>query len=86
MAKVVVYTTTYCPFCDMAKALLSKKGVAFDNVDVTGDDARRVWLAQTSGQRTVPQIFINDRPVGGFQELAALNREGELDRLLAEPV
>lgn len=85
MVKVVIYTTAQCPYCDMAKALLARKQAVFENVDVTSDAEKRVWLAETTGQRTVPQIFINDKPIGGFDELAALQRTGKLDPLLAEP-
>lgn len=75
---VTVYSTDYCPFCDRAKALLEARGVAFEEVNVEGDDARRAWLVQATGQRTVPQIFIGDESIGGFTELAALDRAGEL--------
>ncbi len=85
MAKVVIYTTAYCPYCDMAKALLTRKQAAYENVDVSNDAEKRAWLAQVTGQRTVPQIFINDKPIGGFDELSALQRTGKLDPLLAEP-
>jgi glutaredoxin 3 len=83
MAKVVMYTTQWCPFCVRAKALLKNKGVPFEEVDVSNDEAERTKMIETSGRRTVPQIFIDDQPIGGFEELAALDREGELDRLLA---
>jgi glutaredoxin 3 len=84
-AKVVVYVTEYCPYCTQAKALLDKKGVAYEAVDVTGNDAKRAWLAQATGRRTVPQIFINGRAVGGCDDLYALDRGGKLDPLLREP-
>ena len=83
MPNVVVYTTRVCPYCIQAKALLKKKGVAFSEIDVSNDPEKRTWLVSATGQRTVPQIFINDQPIGGFDEMAALNRKGELDRLLA---
>ena len=83
-ANVVLYSTDYCPYCVRAKALLSKKGVAFKEVNVETRQEMRAWLAQASGQRTVPQTFVNGRPIGGFTEMAALERTGELDRLLAE--
>lgn len=83
-AKVVVYTTNYCPFCVRALHLLRKKGAEAVEIDVTTDDAKRKWLIEATGQRTVPQIFINERSVGGFSEIADLDRKGELDRLLAE--
>ena len=83
MAKVVMYTTQVCAFCVRAKALLRHKGVAFDEVDVGGDDGLRDKMVEESGRRTVPQIFIDGRPIGGFEELRALDEQGELDRLLA---
>ncbi len=85
MAHVTVYTTTYCPYCTRAKALLTKKSVAFTEIDVTTDDAKRRWLTETTGRHTVPQVFINHRPVGGCDDLYALDRAGQLDALLAEP-
>jgi glutaredoxin 3 len=83
-ARVVVYTTTYCPYCVRATALLQRKGAAFSEVDVTGDDDMRHWLRKASGRGTVPQIFINDRPIGGFDDLAALEMSGALNDLLRE--
>ena len=83
MSAVRIYTTTYCGYCYAAKRLLDDKGVAYEEIDVTGDHAKRVWLAQASGRRTVPQIFIGERPVGGFTDIRALDRRGELDRLIA---
>ena len=85
MAQVTVYTTTYCPYCTRAKALLTKKSVAFTEIDVTTDDATRKWLTETTGRHTVPQVFINNRPVGGCDDLYALDRAGHLEALLAEP-
>jgi glutaredoxin 3 len=82
VAEVVVYTTEYCGYCRRAKQLLDGKRVAYEEVDVTSDDARRAWLVETTGRRTVPQIFIAGRPVGGYDDLVALERRGELDRLL----
>ncbi|MBM4380275.1 MAG: glutaredoxin 3 [Deltaproteobacteria bacterium] len=80
-----VYTTTYCPYCTRAKELLRAKGVMFEEIDVTGDDAARARLVELSGgQRTVPQIFIGALHVGGYSDLALLDGRGELDRLLAE--
>ncbi|MGO9607465.1 MAG: glutaredoxin 3 [Candidatus Binataceae bacterium] len=85
MAKVEVYTTNYCPFCTRAKNLLKKKGVAFTEIDVTDDDALRAKMVEMSGgRRTVPEIFINGRIIGGYDELSALDTRGELDPLLAE--
>ncbi|MBX3182846.1 MAG: glutaredoxin 3 [Polyangiaceae bacterium] len=83
MAEVLVYRTRFCPYCVRAVRLLERRGVAFQEIDVSGDDARRAWLQEATGQHTVPQIFIDQRPIGGFTELAALERSGELDQLLA---
>ncbi len=84
-AAVDVYVTTYCPYCVTAKMLLKKKGVAFKEHDVTRDPAKRAWLVEATGRKTVPQIFINGRPVGGSDDLHALDKRGELDALLDEP-
>jgi glutaredoxin 3 len=86
MAEVVVYKTQFCPYCVRAKHLLEKKGVPFQEVDVTDDPGKRQWLVDVTRQRTVPQVFINGKPVGGFDDLARLDRAGELDRLLAKSV
>jgi glutaredoxin 3 len=83
-ADVVMYRTPACGYCVGAKMLLQKKGVPFREVDVVGDAETRIWLVQVTGKRTVPQIFINGRPVGGYDDLRELDRRGELDRLLAE--
>ena len=84
-SKVVVYKTAYCPYCTMAARLLSQEEVEFTEVDVSNDAERRRWLVVETGQRTVPQIFINGRSIGGFDELARLTRRGQLHELLAEP-
>ncbi len=78
-----MYTTQYCPYCVRAKALLRHKGVTFEEVDVGADDELRQKMVEASGRRTVPQIFIDDKPIGGFDDLKALDDQGELDRLLA---
>ncbi len=83
-AEVLIYTTTYCPYCTAAKQLLRKKNVAFEEISVDGRDDMREWLAKASGQRTVPQIFINGKPMGGFSDISALDKAGKLDGLLAE--
>ncbi len=83
-ADVIIYSTDYCPYCVRAKALLTKKQVPFKEVRVDTREDLRSWLASASGQRTVPQIFINGESVGGFTELADLDRKGDLDRRLAE--
>lgn len=83
MQPVRIYTTTYCGFCVRAKDLLSKKGVPFQEIDVTEDDAERARLVEASGgQRTVPQIFIGETHVGGYTDLVKLDSEGRLQALL----
>jgi glutaredoxin 3 len=85
MSKVVIYTTQYCGYCHMARRLLDQKGVHFEEIDVTGDWAARDRLVEKAGGRmTVPQIWIGDTHVGGFDELYALERAGKLDGLLAD--
>jgi len=83
-AEVVVYRTPYCPYCVRAAMLLERKGVAFREVDVSNDPAARERLLRETGQRTVPQIFINGASVGGYDDIAALDRRGALDPLLRE--
>lgn len=83
MAKVLLYTTSWCPFCHHAKKLLDSKGVAYQDINVDADPALREEMTARSGGRTVPQIFINDEPVGGCDDLYALERSGSLDGLLA---
>lgn len=84
MAKIEVYTGTYCPYCVRAKELFKKKGVDFIEIDVTDDDAGRLTMMERSnGRRTIPQIFINDQHIGGCDDLYALDAKGELDPLLA---
>jgi glutaredoxin 3 len=83
MPHVVMYTSSVCAFCTRAKALLNAKGVAFEERRVELSPEGRRFLVDLTGRQTVPQILIDDAPVGGFDELAALNRSGELDRLLA---
>ena len=81
-ARVVVYTTSWCGYCVSAKALLRKRGIPFDEINVNGDAAKRAHLAEVTGSYTVPQIFIDGKSVGGSDELHDLDREGELARLL----
>jgi glutaredoxin 3 len=81
--KVVIYATAWCGYCERARQILRRKGVEFDEVDVeSGFEARREMLTR-SGRRTVPQIFIGERHVGGSDDLQALDASGELDTLLA---
>jgi glutaredoxin 3 len=82
-AEVKIYTREACGYCTAAIRLLKSKGVAYQHIDATGDPDTRRWLAEVTGQSTVPQIFIDGRPVGGYTDIAALDRRGELDRLLA---
>jgi glutaredoxin 3 len=79
-----MYTTLICPYCIRAKMLLKAKGVAFEEINVSGDHEKRAWLVQTTGRRTVPQIFINDESIGGFDEMRALDVAGELDKKLQQ--
>lgn len=83
MARVIIYTTTICPYCVRAKMLLQRKGVPYEEIDVSGDHAARQALVERTRQRTVPQIFINDEHIGGCDELYALERAGQLDAKLA---
>ena len=83
MARVEIYTTMWCGYCARARALLQKKGVPFDDIDVESDTSKRdEMMKRTGGRRTVPQIFIDGTHVGGSDELAALDRAGKLDALL----
>lgn len=77
-----MYVTGWCPYCQRAKALLSTKGVLFNEINVDDDDRFRREMIERSGRRTVPQIFIGDKHVGGSDDLLALEGSGELDRLL----
>ena len=83
MKPVTIYTTTYCPYCDLAKGLLEKKGAPFTEVNLDEKPELRNEVIQRSGRRTVPQIWIGDVHVGGYDDLALLEREGRLDGLLA---
>ena len=82
MPKVQIYTKRVCAYCTSAKALLKKKGVAYEEIDVENDDARRAWLVEVTGQRTVPQIFVDGRSLGGFSDVDALDKQGKLDPIL----
>jgi glutaredoxin 3 len=84
MTSVTIYTTAFCGYCHAAKRLLAQKGVEFDEIDVSYEPALRQEMTQRAGgRRTVPQIFIGDRHVGGCDDLYGLEAKGELDRLLA---
>jgi len=83
MAKITMYSTGVCPFCQMAERLLRSKGVsAIDKVRVDLEPERRVEMMEKTGRRTVPQIYIGETHVGGYDDLAALDRAGRLDELL----
>ena len=84
MIPVTIYTTALCGYCARAKALLGKKGVVYDEIDISMvPGAREEMLRRAHGKRTVPQIFIGEAHVGGSDELQALDREGKLDPMLA---
>src|SRR5215470_5888034 len=84
--RIVVYSTPFCGYCAAAKRLLTAKGAEFTEVDVMMDAERRQeMLSKSNGRRTVPQIFIDGRHIGGFDDLNALDKAGELDALLARP-
>jgi len=86
MATIEVYSGDFCPYCMRAKALLKKKGLEFSEYNVRKDIKRQSEMsARAPGSRTIPQIFINDRHVGGCDELYALERRGELDQWLEQP-
>ncbi|MDY6828803.1 MAG: glutaredoxin 3 [Pseudomonadota bacterium] len=85
MQPVEIYSSMFCGFCHRAKALLSSKGVAFEEISVDANPARRAEMEQRSGRHTVPQIFIGGQPIGGCDELYALERSDKLDALLQGP-
>jgi glutaredoxin 3 len=85
MVDVVVYTTVSCPYCVQAKRLLDRKGVPYREIDVSIDAEKRMEMMKASGRRTVPQIFIAEQPIGGFDELYELEQSGRLDGLLDGP-
>jgi glutaredoxin 3 len=80
---VTMYATAWCPYCQMAERLLQAKGVSFDKIRVDLEPQRRVEMMERTGRRTVPQIYIGDYHVGGYDDLSALDRAGKLDPLLA---
>ena len=82
MARIQIYSKKNCPFCVRAKALLDRKGFPYEEIDAEGQDELRFWLAETSGQKTVPQIVVDGRPLGGFSDIDALDKQGKLDPLL----
>lgn len=83
MPKIEIYTKTYCPYCHRAKELLKIKGVEFTEHEISENPAREAEMRQRSGRTTVPQIFINDQPIGGCDDLFNLDEKGELNSLLS---
>lgn len=83
MAQVTIYTKPYCPYCIRAVSLLEKKGIDFTEIEAAFDPEKRQEMMQRSGRSTFPQIFIDDRHIGGCDDMMALEREGKLDPLLA---
>ncbi len=84
MQPVTIYTTPTCPYCMMAKSLLRRKNIAYTEIDVSGDPAKRIAMTErAAGRRSVPQIFIGETHVGGAEELHDLERAGRLEPLLA---
>jgi glutaredoxin 3 len=85
MSDVTIYTTALCPYCVRAKEVLRSKGISFEEIDVgRSSELRQEMTARAGGKRTVPQIFIGDRHVGGCDDLIALTRSGKLDALVAD--
>lgn len=82
MPKIEVYTSAFCGYCSAAKRLLERKGVSYEEIRIDQLAGKREEMVQRSGRRTVPQIFIGDTHVGGFDDISALDRAGGLDRLL----
>ena len=82
MAQVIIYTTGYCPYCSRAKAFLRDKKVQFEEIDVTDDSAKRAEMERLSQRWTVPQIFIDGQPIGGYDDMRQLEVNGQLDPLL----
>jgi glutaredoxin 3 len=78
--EVRIYTRTECQYCDYAKELLTERGIAFREIDVAEDYVLRGWLAWATGQRTLPQLFIDGEPIGGFADLMTMDATGELKR------
>lgn len=86
MATVVMYTTPWCGYCAAAKELLRSKGVEFEDINVDTDAALRQEMMDKSNGRTVPQIFINNEPVGGYTDIVALEEQGKLESLLNQEI
>jgi glutaredoxin 3 len=85
-SEIVMYSTGWCGFCQRARALLNRRGLSFRDIDVEQDPASRAEMIARSGRQSVPQIFIGSRHVGGFEDLVALERAGELERPLNQEI
>ncbi|GAB0149919.1 glutaredoxin 3 [Marichromatium gracile] len=83
MPRVTLYTTQTCPYCIRARRLLERKGVVYEEIDINDDPAQRAVMIERSGRHTVPQIFIGERHIGGYDDMAELDVCGDLDPLLA---
>lgn len=84
MNKIRIYTSRYCAYCSAAKNLLESRGYDFEEINMEGNQELMLEIMQKSGQRTVPQIFVGEKSIGGYQELLASTSSGEFDALLAE--
>lgn len=82
MSKVIIYSKDHCSYCDWAKQLLDNKKISYQEIRVDLEPDKLAEMVRLSGRRTTPQIFINDKSIGGFDDLAALAKSGELDKLL----
>ena len=78
MKAVTIYTTTYCPYCHAATDLLKERNINYEEIDVTSNNEKRIWLVKTTGQRTVPQIFFGEKPIGGYDDLSAIIHANKL--------
>ncbi|MBN9343611.1 MAG: glutaredoxin 3 [Caedibacter sp. 38-128] len=79
---IVIYSTRVCPYCTLAKNLLTRKGLTFTEIDVSDPQDRLALIEKSGGRKTVPQIFINNIHIGGYDDLASFDQSGELDKLL----
>lgn len=84
MNKIVIYSSAHCPYCTMAKQLLDRKGVSYDEIRVDLHPEKREEMMQKSQRRTVPQIFINSKAIGGYTDLVEIDRSGQFDTLLTK--
>ena len=82
MPKIEVYVTRTCAYCGAVKKLLDAKGVSYQVLDITEEPEKRAWLSRATGQRTVPQVFVDQKSLGGYTDLVALDSQGKLDAIL----